>query len=238
MYNTSFITIIKEQCNIYPSFQSVDLSSFLDRWTDCFSKNSAYYYLPFLAMWVVWKARNSSIFEGKIITVTSIIHHITYFSQLYCPSVIKVKKSRSMGQGPVLKYPYGFFDGASAKNVGGVGFCIILSKTHSFEFALGAGNGTNAKAELIGLWALLHIAQMMGIPKLRIYGDSLVIINWANGSASLSPFDLYHWCRDIRKLCSCFLELSFSHIYREYNQLVDRHSKRALTLAPRTGDYS
>ena len=143
-----------------------------------------------------------------------------------------------MGQGPVLKYPCGFFDGASARGVGGVGFCLYLSKTHSFEFALGTGPGTNTKAELIGLWALLHTAQMMGIPKLKTYGDSLVIINWANGIASLSPPDLYHWCRDIRKLCSCFLELSFSHIYREYNQLADRLSKKALTLAPGSGDYS
>ena len=77
-----------------------------------------------------------------------------------------------MGQGPVLVYPRGFFDGAFAKGVGGVGYCLILSESHSFEFALGTGSCTNIKAELIGLWALLHTAQMMGIPKLRIYGDS------------------------------------------------------------------
>ena len=140
-----------------------------------------------------------------------------------------------MGQDPVLKYPCGFFDGASVR---GVGFCLILSKTHSFEFMLGTGNDTNTKAKLIELWALLHIAQMMGIPKIRTYGDSLVIINWENGSTSLSPPDLYHWCKDIRKLCSCFLELSYSHIYREYNQLANRLSKKSLTFAPGWSEYS
>ena len=115
---------------------------------------------------------------------------------------------------------------------------MFLNESHSFEFELGAGSCTNTKVELIGLWALLHTTQMMGIPKLRIYGDSLVIINWENGTTSLSPPNIYHWCRDIRKLCSCFLDLSFFHIYREYNQLADRLSKKALTLAPITTDCS
>ena len=73
---------------------------------------------------------------------------------------------------------------------------------------------------------------------LNVLGDSLVIINWENGIVSLSPPDLHHWCRDIRKLSSCFHELYFCHIYHEYNQLANRLSKRALTLAPGTGEYS
>ena len=128
--------------------------------------------------------------------------------------------------GPELHYPCRFFDGASSKKVGGVSFCLMLNESHHLEFALGAGPCTNTKAELIGLWALLHTAQMMGIPKLRIFGDSLVIINWEKGTASLSPPELYHWCRDTRKLCSCFLELYFCHIYREFNQLADCLSKK------------
>ena len=143
-----------------------------------------------------------------------------------------------MDQGPILVYPCRFFDRASAKGTGGVGYCLLLSDSHSFEFALGAGPCTNTKAELIGLWDLLHTAQMMGIPKLRIFGDSLVIINWTKGTASLSPSKLRHWCGDTRKLCSCFLELSFCHIYREYNQHADYLSKKALSLAPGSGSYS
>ena len=78
----------------------------------------------------------------------------------------------------------------------------------------------------------------MGIPKLSIYGDSSVIINWEKGSASLSPPELLHQCRDTRKLCSCFLELTFCHIYREFIQHVDSLSKKALSLAPGSGNYS
>ena len=79
--------------------------------------------------------------------------------------------------GPVIHYPCGFFNEASTKKVGGVGFCLMLNESHDLKFALGVGPCTNTKAELIGLWALMHTAQMMGIPKLRIFGDSLVIIN-------------------------------------------------------------
>ena len=131
-----------------------------------------------------------------------------------------------------------FFDGVSAKNEGGVGYCLFLNESHSFEFAMGVGNCTNTKAELVGLWALLHTAQMMGIPTLNIFGDSFVIVNWAKGTATLSPPEFHHLCRETRKLCTRFLELSFSHIYREHNQLADRLSKSALSLAPGICSYS
>ena len=220
------------------TFYSDDLSTYLEKWTHYFSKNSALYHLPFLAIWVFWKVRNTSLFEGNIVPITSILHHISHYSQTYCPPVIKRKKSRAIGLGPVIAYPCGLFDGDSAQGAGGAGYVLILSEAHTFKFALGVGPCTNTKAELVGLWALLHIAQMMGIPTLKVYGDSSVIINWAKGTASLSPPELHHWCRDTRKLCSCFLELSFCHIYREYNQHADCLSKKALSLAPGLGNYS
>ena len=111
---------------------------------------------------------------------------------MYCPPVKKKKKSRALGPGLVLVYPCGFFDGASTSNIRGVGFCLFLNESHSFEFAMGAGNCTNTKAELVGLWALLHTTQMMGIPTLKIFGDSTVIVNWAKGIATLSPPKLHH----------------------------------------------
>ena len=170
--------------------------------------------------------------------VLSILNQISNLSQLYRPPYKKAKNPRVLGSGPSLAFPCGFFDGASAKNIGGVGICLLLNESHSFEFALGAGTCTNTKAELIGLWALLHIAQLMGIPSLNILGDSSIIINWEKGTDDLSPPDLRHWCRDTRKLCTSFIHLSFSHIYCEHNQLADKLSKTSLTLAPGMGFYS
>ena len=70
--------------------------------------------------------------------------------------------------------------------------CIYLNASHYLEFSLGVGYGTNTKAELLSLWALLHISHMMGIPIAQIYGDSQIIINWAKGLTVLSPPDLHH----------------------------------------------
>ena len=79
---------------------------------------------------------------------------------------------------------------------------------------------------------------MMGLPKIQVFGDSYVIINWEKGTTSLTPPDLVHWCRDIRKLSTYFLELSFGHVYREHNQIADNLSKKALTFALGSGFYS
>ena len=188
-------------------------------------------------MWAIWKARNLHIFEGKELSALGIMHQITYSLQLYCPPAHKVKKTRVIGPDPIQVFPCGYFDGAFANYVGGVGYCLHLNESHSFEFALGVGNGSNTKAELLGLWALLLTSHMMGIPLTHIFGDSSVIINWEKGSTPLSPPDLYHWCRETQKLFTCFPDLSFSHIYREHNRIADRLSKTALTLAPGFGCF-
>ena len=234
----NLLFVLLEQYHLTPPHQSDNISSFLDSWTVSFSKFFGYCYLPFLAMWTLWKARNSSIFDGKSITVISLLHQISYSSQLYHPSAIRAKKTRDIGPGPSLTYPCGFFYGAFVDSTGGVGFYLHLNETHSYEFVLGAGLSTNTRVELIGLWALLHTSQMMGLPKIQIFGDSSVIINWAKGTASLSPPNLTHWCRDITKICSCFLELSFCHVYREHNQTADCLSKKSLSLAPGSRFYS
>ena len=143
-------------------------------------------------MWVIWKARNLAIFEGKRKTVLSIFHQIMYSAQLYSSQSIKFKKVRKIGLPPSLTYPCGFFDGASTIKVVDVGYSLFINESHHLEFALGVGYGSNTKAELLGLWALLLSSQMMGIPLSHIFGDSQVIINWAKGSTVLSPPELLH----------------------------------------------
>ena len=134
-------------------------------------------------------------------------------------------------------YPCGFFDGAANSSTAGIGYCIFLNENHRLEFALGVGQGSNTKAELLGLWAVLHSSQMMGIPLARIFGDSQVIINWAKGISALSPPELFHWCRESQKLLKSFKDLSIIHIYREFNGIADRLSKQALMHSPGFGYF-
>ena len=73
-------SILMEQHHLSHSFQYDSLITFLEMWTVSFSKQSVYCYLPFLAMWDVWKARNLCIFKGKKVYVISILHQIAYSS--------------------------------------------------------------------------------------------------------------------------------------------------------------
>ena len=91
--------------------------------------------------------------------------------------------------------------------------------------------GSNTRAELLALWALLFFSKAIGLPKLQIYGDSLVIINWAKGISTLTSLDLKAWCENIKDLTTLFTSIDFQHVYREYNERADILSKEALQLA-------
>ena len=76
-----------------------------------------------------------------------------------------------------MNYPCGFFDGATAEHIGGASFVIFLNDDHFFSFSLGYGSSSNTRAELLALWAILRVSELMGLPMHSIFGDSLVIIS-------------------------------------------------------------
>ena len=115
---------------------------------------------------------------------------------------------------------------------------LHVSDSHSIGFSLGCGRSTNTRAELLALWALLAVSKLLGIPLLTIYGDSLVIINWENRTASLDSPILRHWCEDIRSLMINFSPLILKNIYCEHNKQADCLSKKAFGLDPGFGNFS
>jgi ribonuclease HI len=72
-----------------------------------------------------------------------------------------------------------FFNGASKGNPGqsGCGGVIIdpSGNTHS-SYAWGIGHATNNHAEFLALWQGLNQALLLGIQKLRIFGDSKQVL--------------------------------------------------------------
>ena len=127
-------------------------------------------------------------------SVMNIMHQINSFLLLCSPPAISCKKIRLIGPSPCLVFPCGFFDGASSKNLDGVGICLYLNVSRHFEFVLGVGDSTNSKAELLGLWALLKISHMMGIPYQLFWFFAwgayslffIIVCTWGIGSGSLS----------------------------------------------------
>lgn len=90
------------------------------------------------------------------------------------------------------------------------------------------GAGSNTKGELVGLWALLHLARYFGITKIQVFGDSMVIIKWIEGLQNLNVLSLDFWKEKIMKLKDDFECLKVVHIYRELNNIGDQLSKLSL----------
>jgi ribonuclease HI len=129
-----------------------------------------------------------------------------------------------------FEFPVASFDGA-AKADGlccGAGGIIKLSNTLAHKWYLNCGIGSNTKAELLGAWATLHIANLLALPKIQILGDSKVIIEWLNDRSELRVTSLEGWKKRIKTLKNTFENTQFFHIYREYNKEADSLSKKAL----------
>ena len=77
------------------------------------------------------------------------------------------------------------------------------------------------------------VTQVRGFtPYLHIFGDSSVIIKWANMESTLDMVNLEAWCLNTRILMSSFMWVDLSHVYREHNRRADILSKEGLHMAP------
>ena len=137
----------------------------MNYWASTYPRHFALFYIPHHMMWAIWKAQDHAIFYGKKMTVLGIFQQILYAAQMIPSRPIikdkKIKNARQIGPRPCMTFPCGFFDGASTSSAAGIGYSLFINETHHLDFALGVGYGSNTKAELLGLWALLHSSQMM-----------------------------------------------------------------------------
>ena len=146
------------------------------------------------------------------------------------PPPRRKNKVSVIGLGPQCYIATGFFDGAATSIAEGVGAVLYISHEHHFLIRLGCGISTNSKTELLALFCLLHVANVMGLPGILVYGDSMMVIDWAKGKSKLNVTNLEHWCNRTAELVHGFSSFGCQHIYHEHNQLVDRLSKEALSL--------
>jgi ribonuclease HI len=131
--------------------------------------------------------------------------------------------------------PSGFklqFDGCSKNNPGLAGAGAVIyheeDEIWSNHFFVGE-NATNNHAEYAGLILGLQQAVVMGIKKLTVEGDSLLVINHMKGiykCNSLNLIDLYDKAKEIE--CK-FENIIFCHIYRNKNKRADELSNMAIT---------
>jgi ribonuclease HI len=76
--------------------------------------------------------------------------------------------------------------------------------------------------------ALVHglsIATSLGIKKLMVYGDSLMVISQINKDWDCSTDSMGKYCAAVRKLEDKFEGLEFHHVERDRNAAADALSK-------------
>lgn len=147
----------------------------------------------------------------------------------------KPKKKRVISVLPINKNePWAFFDGASQGTpaLGGAGGVLDMPDTSKICIKFAPGRGTNSKAELSALWAVLKTAQRKNVLRIQLYGDSKMVIDWANGKSQIKAPQLQYVLSEIKDVLTSFVSVSFTHIYRELNEEADILSKMALALQP------
>jgi ribonuclease HI len=185
--------------------------------------------LPLLTSWFIWNERNLAIFEGKIPSVIAVViktlNALHKRVEVTSPQVLRIKPFFRL-QG----YTVAFFDGAT--KVGGsrcgAGGTLKCIGAPDYRWLICCGVGTNTKAELMGAWASLCLANLLNIYHLQVLGDSKVIIEWLSKKGNLQVINLEGWKVRIRELMAVFQGINFQHIYRESNEEADNLSKRAL----------
>ena len=156
-------------------------------------------------------------------------HIVAIFHHFMEPE--KLLKNRPVREELIDKaIPWGFFDGASQElqlSYGGGGV-LYKSESHYFHFSAGLGRGTNNYVELMTLRLLLLFALEQGCLSLQVFGDSMLVIEWAKGTVQCHVMILLPILEEVFHIKQQFNHLSFTHVYRERNGVADKLSKEAI----------
>ena len=123
------------------------------------------------------------------------------------------------------------FDGGSRGNPGPAGIGVVLRAADGTSLlTLGRfiGRATNNVAEYSALIAGLELAAGMGIRRLRVRGDSELIIRQMQGSYRVKHPDLRPLYERASDLVGQFDQVEFEHGRRHKNRLADRLANLAM----------
>jgi ribonuclease HI len=119
-----------------------------------------------------------------------------------------------------------YFDGSLKLQRAGTGILFIAPGGEQLKYALQLSFPTsNNAAEYEALIHGLNIAISLGIKRLMVYGDSLVVISQINKDWDCSTDSMGKYCTTVRKLEDKFEGLEFHHVERDRNAASDALSK-------------
>jgi ribonuclease HI len=115
-----------------------------------------------------------------------------------------------------------YFDGSLKLQGAGVGILFIAPGGEQLKYALQVlFPSSNNAAEYEALVHGLSIAVSLGIKKLMVYGDLLVVISQINKDWDCSTDSMGKYCVAVRKLEDRFEGLKFHHVERDRNAAAD-----------------
>ena len=125
-----------------------------------------------------------------------------------------------------------YFDGASKHNPGQAACGAVLYDENDTEVDYDSkylgDNVTNNYAEYTGLIIGLHLALKNNIKEIKVYGDSLLVINQMNNNWKVKKDTLKLLYEDANKLIKCFDKIKFIFIKREKNKRADELANEKL----------
>ncbi|MCA9348614.1 ribonuclease HI family protein [Candidatus Saccharibacteria bacterium] len=117
-----------------------------------------------------------------------------------------------------------YCDGGSRGNPGPSASGFVIFDSHNNELARGGeflGVTTNNQAEYHSLKAGLAKAHELGIHKIKVYMDSMLVVNQISGIYKVRNRDLWPVYEHIKSESSKFREFNISHVPRELNKVAD-----------------
>jgi ribonuclease HI len=106
---------------------------------------------------------------------------------------------------------------------------LMLKKNSTyFTLTFELGMGTNNYAELMSLKLLISLALEKNCKMLIIFGDSMNVINWINGTQRCTKIRLANIVEDINFIQTSIDSPTYRHVYRERTKEADRRSKEGI----------
>jgi ribonuclease HI len=124
------------------------------------------------------------------------------------------------------------FDGSLKLEAAGVGILLFSPKGKQLKYVLQIfWKVSNNEAEYEALMHGLRLAVSLGITRLLVYGDSLVVINKVNDSWDRNAENMDAYCQEVHKFENKLHSLEFHHVIRDNNVAADVLSKLGSTRA-------
>jgi ribonuclease HI len=125
-----------------------------------------------------------------------------------------------------------YFDGSLKLDGGGAGVLFISPRGEQLKYVLQIlWEVSNNEAEYEALLHGLHLVISLGIKRLLVYGDSLLVVQQVNKEWDCNKKTIDTYVQKVRKLENKFSGLEVHHVLREHNVGADILSKLGSTQA-------